>query len=105
MLKKGFAHKCGKFAPKFNKKGFAPKCGKFAPKFNKKGFAPKCGKFAPKFNMNKQGRRPMGRQMGNFGPKAPKFNMHKKGFAPKCNGCKCGKKHAPAFRVKRMPAA
>ena len=121
------AHRFAK--PGMNKQGrrpMGPKMGKFgpkAPKFNKEGrrhgkpgmhkqgrrpMGHKMGNFgpkAPKFNMNKQGRRPMGRQMGNFGPKAPKFNMHKKGFAPKCNGCKCGKKHAPAFRVKRMPAA
>ena len=94
--------KMGNFGPK------APKAGKpegrrhGKPGMNKEGRrpeAPKAGQFgpkAPKFNMNKQGRREAPK-CGQFAPKAPKFDMNKKGFgpkAPKCGGCKCGKKHA-----------
>ncbi|MBR3945318.1 MAG: hypothetical protein IKK15_09515, partial [Akkermansia sp.] len=67
--------------------GFAPKCCKFQGQFRKpgmnkgfsmkKGFAPKCGKF-----------------QGQFRKPAPKFN-----------GCRCGKKHAPGVQPKLAPAA
>ncbi len=90
-MHKGAAPKCVKVQVQFRKpgmnKGFAPKCCKFQGQFRKpgmnkgfrmhKGFAPKCGKF-----------------QGNFRKQAPKFN-----------GCRCGKKHAPGVQPKLAPAA
>ena len=71
-------------------------------------FAPKCGEFQGQFRkpgMDK-GFRPQGpRMQGNFAPKCGKFQGQFRKPAPKFNGCRCGKKHAPGVQPKLAPAA
>ena len=71
-------------------------------------FAPKDGEFRGQFRkpgMDK-GFRPQGpRMQGDFAPKCGEFQGQFRKPAPKFNGCRCGKKHAPGVQPKLAPAA